>query len=150
MSEINEGQAVMTALSETLKKKDGVEKGLFPEDLYLVNYLARAARIFEEKGLESFSRDLWGMKVEGKKVVLKGPKRFRMIFTYALSLSQLKKDLKEIASKTDSFYLRCMGAEIIRYPDKIVAKIDGDDMKEGQEYKIEFEAPETFRCVWRG
>lgn len=147
MTEINEGQAVISALTETLKK-DKVDKGLYPEDLYLVNYLTRAARVFEEKALESFSRDLWGMKIEG--VAIKGSENFTILFTYTFKLSQLKEDLKDLIDKTDTFYLRCMGGEIVRYPDRIVAKIDGDDMEEGQEYKIVFEAPTTFKCMWRG
>lgn len=146
MSEINEGEAIMSAITKALKRNNP-EKGLYPEDLYLINHLTRAAKIFQEKEMESFSKDLWGVRVEG--VVPKSPGEFRIDFTYTLNLSQMEKDLRNLISKTDTFYLRCMGTEIVHSPDKNTVQLDGDDMEDGKPYKIEFEAPKTFQCIWR-
>ncbi len=146
MNEINEGQAVISGITEALKK-DKVEKGLYPEDLYLINHLTRAARIFQEKSMENFGRDLWGIKAEG--LVHKGPGKFKMAFVYTLNRLQMEKDLKVFTAKTDTFYLRCMGAEIVHCPDRITVQLDGDEMEDGKSYKVEFEAPKTFRCTWR-
>lgn len=146
MGTVNEGQAVITAVAEALKK-DTPEKGLYPEDAYLVSYLARAARIFQDKGLPSYLRELWGIQIEGK--VLDGPESFKIIFSYRVNMAQLKEDLKEVFEKTDTFYSRCLGCEIVRRPDRIEALLDGDNMEDQKEYKIEFEAPDIFRCLWR-
>lgn len=146
MSEVSEGAAVMTAITKALKS-DKTEKGLYPEDLYLINYLTRAVKVFQEKGLTSFERKLWGVKLTG--ISTNDLADLKMSFTYSLHRPHLEEELKSIINQADSFYIRCMGAEIVRYPDRIEVNIDGDDMKDGQKYNIAFEAPETFKCVWR-
>ncbi len=143
---MSESQAVMSAITGALKR-DKVEKGLYPEDIYLVSYLARAARVFKERDLESFYRDLWGMNIKG--LVLNNTDPLKIIFTYSVNLAKLKEDLKDIMGKTDTFYLRCVGAEIVWYLGKIEASLDNDDMEDGKEYIVEFEEPETLKCIWR-
>ncbi len=74
---------------------------------------------------------------------------FRISFQYTVDLPKLENDLKSIIGQTDTFYTRCLGCEIVRYPDRIEVKVDGDNMTNDKEYNIIFDSPETFRCMWR-
>lgn len=140
------GNTVMTAVTEALKT-DKLDKGLYPEDLYLVNYLTRAVNVFSRKDLADFSRVLWGVEIRG----VKRPDgaAFKIDFTYSIDWALLKEDLSSIITQTDTFYIRCLGCEIIRRKGIVDVRVDGDDMEEGKQYNITYEAPETFKCMWR-
>lgn len=146
MSDIDSGNTVMTAVAAALIP-DKIEKGLYPEDLYLVNYLTKAAQIFQKKGLTEYERTLWGIKIRG--VASNGPEGLRISFNYSLDRALTREDLSPIITLTDTFYIRCLGCEIFRSSKEVEVRIDGDDMVEGKQYNIVFEAPETFKCMWR-